>query len=102
MSWKYGKAPDPELARWGNLAFVVSLLITLFGIKSIPLWWLLSLVTTPVLGLYFLTNFIYGFPKVLGDIFDWIIKKSGLPKLLDAYLSWIDRQIKKLIKSFKK
>ena len=47
-------------------------------------------------------NIGYGFPKVLGDIFDWIIKKSGLPKLLDAYLSWIDRQIKKLIKSFKR
>jgi len=102
MSWKYGRETDPDIARWGNLFFLISLAITIWGAKVFPLWWLFSLLLTPLLGVFFLMNIGYGFPKVLGDIFDWIIKKSGLPKLLDVYLSWIDRQIKKLIKSFKR
>ena len=47
-------------------------------------------------------NISYGLPKTLAYIFDWIFKKSGLPKLLKSYLAWIDRQIKKLIKSTKR
>ena len=82
--WKRGAKTDPQMARWGNLFFLISLAITIWGVKALPIWWLLSLVTTPVLGLFFLTNIIYGFPKVI-----------------DYFPVWIYKQIKKLIKRYK-
>ena len=100
--WKRGADTDPDAARWGNLFFLIFLCITIWGAKAFPLWWLFSLFMTPFLGVFFLMNISYGLPKTLAYIFDRIFKKSGLPKLLKSYLAWIDRQIKKLIKSFKR
>ena len=102
MNWKYGRETDPDIARWGNLFFLISLAITIWGAKVFPLWWLFSLLLTPLLGVFFLMNIGYGLPKTLAYIFDWIIKKSGLPKVIDAYFAWIDRQIKKVLNRFKK
>jgi len=99
--WKRGAKTDPDAARWGNLFFLISLAITIWGIKAFPVLWLLSLVTTPSSGLFFLMNIGYGLPKTIAYIFNWIFRKSGLPKLLNIYLAWVERQIKKLIKRFR-
>ena len=85
MSWKYGsgKVNEPA-ARWANLFFLISLLITVTGFKSMPAMWVISLVTTPLLGVYFLMRIQY-----------------GLPKVLDYIVVWIYKEIKKLVKRFR-
>jgi len=84
MGWKYGsgKVNEPA-ARWANLFFLISLLITVTGFKSMPAMWVISLVSPPFLGVYFLMNIQY-----------------GLPKVLDYFVLWIYEQIKKLLKWF--
>ena len=99
--WKRGAKTDPDSARWGNLFFLISLAITIWGVKAFPVLWLLSIVTTPVLGLFFLTNIVYGLPKFLDDIVFWVFAKSPLSKLIKFFLKWVESQIKKLVKRFR-
>ena len=100
--WKRGAKIDSDSARWGNLFFLISLAITIWCAETFFLWLLISLFMTPLLGLFFLMNIGYGLPKTIAYIFDWILKKSGFPKLLEIYLACVERQIKKLIKRFKR
>tara|TARA_B100000214_G_C23396560_1_gene369645 strand:- start:101 stop:421 length:321 start_codon:yes stop_codon:yes gene_type:complete len=99
--WKRGSDTDPQMAKWGNLFFLISLSITIWGVKAFPVLWILSLLMTPLLGVFFLMNLGYGLPKILDYIVLWIFTKSGLLKLIKYFLSWVEKQIKKLIKRFK-
>ena len=64
--WKRGSDTDPQMAKWGNLFFLISLSITIWGVKAFPVLWILSLLMTPLLGVFFLMNLGYGLPKIFG------------------------------------
>ena len=48
MGWKYGSGKvNKPAARWANLFFLISWLVTVTGFKSMPAMWVISLAITP-------------------------------------------------------